>query len=200
MRHVVVVGGGGALAQHVVKEMRELAEVVTPLGRPPWIFQETPIDLLIVMPGKDVSGKVADHDWHTWDVALADNLSSVFNALRCLGPKVRDGGNVVVVGSVMGRIGGYGCAAYAAAKAGLVGLVRSAALEWASRGVVINLLELGYIDCGMGTRLPEKVRERALASIPLKRFATPEEVVNAVAWLGQVRYMTGGVFPLTGGL
>lgn len=200
------------MAQHVIHHYWEKGKVVTAvcrLHRPdtgkasmvddPKDVAE-PIDLLITMPGAECAVKLDRATDEEWQRVLDANLLSVARAFRELLPKVRDGGNVVVVGSVMGRLGGHGCGPYAAAKAGLVGLVRAAANEHAKRRVCVNLLELGHVDCGMGARLPEKVKAAALAAIPLGRFAEPAEVVEAIAWLGRQRWMTGYVVPFAGGL
>ena len=97
-------------------------------------------------------------------------------------------------------MGGYGCTNYAAAKAGLVGLVRGAANEWAKHQIMVNLLELGYVDSGMGAELNPRVRDAAVKSIPLGRFATEEDFVHAVEYLATTRYATGTVLTLAGGL
>jgi 3-oxoacyl-[acyl-carrier protein] reductase len=215
VKHIVVVGGGGALAQHVLDrwlglwndwevtciyrtnkpERSRHARTVHYLTDVPGL-----IDLLVCMPGTDCAVKLDRASDEEWQRVLDANLLSVARAFRELLPKMTEGGNVVVVGSVMGRLGGYGCGPYAAAKAGLVGLVRAAANEHARRRVVVNLLELGHVDAGMGARLPAEVRERALKQIPLGRFAQPSEVVEAIDYLARVRFMTGQVLPLTGGL
>lgn len=135
-----------------------------------------------------------------WETTVKANLTSVFEPLRYMLPKVADGGSVVVVGSIVGSTGGYGCAGYAAAKAGLVGLVRAAANEEARRGVCVNLLELGYVNAGMGARLPDAVREKVLGIIPLKRFAQLEEAAAAINFLVTTRYMTGNTLTFAGGL
>jgi 3-oxoacyl-[acyl-carrier protein] reductase len=215
MKHVVVVGGAGALAQHVVDKWLGLwnaweVTCVCRINRPGNLRHgkaayhpaevTSPINVLVCMPGAECAVKLTEASDEEWQCVLDANLLSVARAFRELLPKMAEGGNVVVVGSVMGRIGGYGCGPYAAAKAGLLGLVRAAANEHVRRGVVVNLLELGYADAGMGARLGEKVKAAALASIPLGRFASPAEVVEAIDYLARVRFMTGQVLPLTGGL
>lgn len=162
----------------------------------PWKLGE--FDLLVTVTGGTSDKTLAKMDDVDWHKAVGPTLGAVATAFRQV--KVKDGGNVVVVGSVVGSTGAYGAANYAAAKAGLVGLVRSAALEWASRGVCVNLLELGFVDAGMGARLPDKVKARVLPTIPLGRFGTEAEFVHAVEFLSTVRYMTGGVLTLAGGL
>lgn len=225
--HVVIVGGGAALAQPVIEHFTgdsgygadcylnrthpELSDITavcrTALPIVPGvnvIFELSevtrPIDVLITMTGAVDNARLDAMTDEQWDKAIAANLTAPFQALRKLLPLVVDNGNVVVVGSIVGSTGGRGCANYAAAKAGLVGLVRAAANEHAARGVCVNLLELGYIDAGMGARLPPKVREAVLPTIPLYRFGAPEDVVLAVDFLARTRYATGTVLTLAGGL
>lgn len=218
MGRICITGGGAALAQYVIKQYLDCDldyadEIVAVCRRNrPDIGHEFlrvksrlqdaegPFDTLITFTGSAQSCKLKDMTEEEWRVGVEDNLTSVWQALSQGLGKVRDGGNVVVVGSIVGSTGGYGCASYAAAKAGLVGLVRAAANENADRQICVNLLELGYIDAGMGARLDPKVKEKVTPTIPLKRFGTEEDVFEAVDYLSRVRYMTGGILTLAGGL
>lgn len=214
MKHVVIVGGRAALATPLITYYTGRGDKVTAVCRvktasdPPLRFGQVAqpsdveglVDLVITLTGSVNNAKMSGMTYFQWDQVIEDNLSAAGRALLHLLSKVRDGGNVVVVGSVIGSSGGYGCANYAAAKAGLVGLVRAAANEHATRGVCINLLELGYIDAGMGARLDPKIKEKVMPTIPLGRFGTEEDVVDAITYLGRVRYMTGSVLTLAGGL
>lgn len=211
--HVVIVGGGAALAQPVIRHYLDKGADVTAICRKTKpevkaprlrVLDEwqplLPIDVLITMTGSTADARLTEMSPMAWDTVVGHTLRSAFEAFRYGLPQMVDGGSVVVVGSVVGSTGAYGAANYAAAKAGLVGLVRSAALEVAKRGITVNLLELGYVNEGMGARLDAKTRERALASIPLKRFAEPQEVVEAIDWLARAKYLTGDVVPFAGGL
>ena len=160
----------------------------------------TGTNVLITLPGEVRNNLIGEMDLDEWRSVLENNLTSVFNVFRYWLPRMENNGNVVVVGSIVGSTGGYGCANYAAAKAGLLGLVRAAANEVAARGICVNLLELGYVNAGMGARLDAKVRDKVVQGIPLKRFAEVEEVVDAVTYLSKVRYMTGNTVTLAGGL
>lgn len=202
MRNVVIVGARSALARSLLGTAfgRDNVQLLDRSTDPATADVYDPTDVLVTLAGRTYDAKLSSMTAHQWDGAIEDNLSSVAMTLMFLGKKVRDGGNVVVVGSVVGSTGAYGAANYAAAKAGLVGLVRSAALEWAGRGVCVNLLELGFVDAGMGARLPQKVKDRVLPTIPLGRFGTESEFVHAVEFLSTVRYMTGGILTLAGGL
>ena len=199
-RNVVIVGKNAALAKPIIEHFRCCEDVVTEVGRGDSLKGIADIDVLVTMMGKTRDAKLDGMTADQWGEVCADTLGSVVCVLSFLGSSLKANSNGVVFGSVVGSSGGYGCANYAAAKAGLVGLVRAAANEWASRGVCINLLELGFTELGMGARLEPKVKERALESIPLKRFGTAEDVVLAVDFLSRTRYMTGNVLTLAGGL
>lgn len=234
MRHVVIAGGGAALASIVAEEFLSDPEVkvtaVCRKTRPRFVDERltvldgvdlcregdkvptggrgagalvtlAPIDVLVTLTGYSADWRLESLGLEGWNPTLDSTLKAVYMSLRYALPALQaSNGNVVVVGSVVGSTGGYGCGAYAAAKAGLVGLVRAAANENARHGVCVNLLELGYVNAGMGARLPEAVKERLLPTIPLGRFAEPREVAEAVEFLSRIRYATGSVFPLTGGL
>lgn len=201
---VCVVGAGSAIAQELIQHyQREDHEVISirrgGIADAAARGSFESFDCLITLTGKVHDGLIRGLDTEDWNASIEDNLTSVFLAFKHLLPKVRDGGNVVVAGSIIGSTGGYGCAGYAAAKAGLVGLVRAAANENAARRVCVNLLELGYVDCGMGARLDPKIKEKILPTIPLGRFAKVGEVIESISYLAQVKYMTGNVLTFAGG-
>ncbi len=166
--HVVIVGAKAALAQSIMEEFYEQGHAVTAVGRHEIPSDTKRIDVLITCTGKVRDGKIGGSlGLSQWNEVIEDNLTSVFKAMEHFSPYFSSPANVVILGSVTGSTGAYGAANYAAAKAGLVGLVRSAALEWASRDIRVNLLELGYINAGMGARLDSRVKSRVLETIPL---------------------------------
>lgn len=218
MKHVVILGGGAALAQPVIRHYLEDSKVTAIIARTlpkEGVYSEGTnhfrivtshtqvegkIDTLITFPGYTANNLISTMSDDQWDLVLDRTLSSVFRCFHDLAPYFNDGANIVAVGSIMGSLGGKGCSNYAAAKAGLVGLVRAAANEWAPRDIKVNLLELGYIDSGMGARLEPTIKERVLPTIPLKRFGTEDDVVLAIDYLANVNYMTGNILTLAGGL
>ena len=92
-------------------------------------------------------------------------------------------GRIVNISSVIGLHGNFGQANYAAAKAGIIGFTKSAALELARKGVTVNAIAPGFIETEMIAAMPDEVRARILAKIPMGRFGRPEEIAQVVAFL-----------------
>jgi 3-oxoacyl-[acyl-carrier protein] reductase len=139
-----------------------------------------------------------------WDSVLAVNLKGPFLCTQ-LAAKVmmkQRQGRIINIASVSGVIGNVGQANYAAAKAGLIGLTKTAAKEYAARGVTVNAVAPGFIETDMTAKLPEKVRDLMLATIPLGRAGTVDDVAGAVHFLASdaAAYLTGQVIHVSGGM
>jgi NAD(P)-dependent dehydrogenase (short-subunit alcohol dehydrogenase family) len=111
-------------------------------------------------------------------------------------------GRVVNMTSVIGQIGNFGQANYAASKAGVAAFTKSLAKELAGKGVTVNAVAPGFIETEMVASIPDKVKDRLLAQIPLKRFGTAEEVARAVVYIvsSDGDYITGSELSINGGL
>lgn len=145
--------------------------------------------------------RVKDDDWQR---QLDVNLTGAFNLIRAATrPMMKArGGAIINLTSVVGEMGNAGQAAYAATKAGLIGLTKSVARELASRNIRVNAVAPGFIDTDMTAGLPEAARTAMLNNIPLARLGTAREVADAVAWLASDRssYVTGEVVRVNGGM
>ncbi|HEU4383225.1 MAG TPA: 3-oxoacyl-[acyl-carrier-protein] reductase [Anaeromyxobacteraceae bacterium] len=145
--------------------------------------------------------RVKDEDWRR---QLEVNLTGAFNLTRAaVRPMMRQkGGAIVNLTSVVGEMGNAGQAAYAATKAGLIGLTKSVARELASRQVRVNAVAPGFIDTDMTAALPEGARQKLMEMIPLARLGTAQDVADCVAWLAsdKAAYVTGEVVRVNGGM
>ncbi|MDR1509310.1 MAG: 3-oxoacyl-[acyl-carrier-protein] reductase [Synergistaceae bacterium] len=139
-----------------------------------------------------------------WDDVLRTNLNSVFYCTRAVirGMMKARFGRIIAVSSVSGLVGNAGQANYAAAKAGILGFVKSVARESASRGVTANVIAPGYIETDMTSALPEEIKNGILSSIPAGRYGEPKDVARAAAFLASddAAYITGQVITVDGGM
>jgi len=139
-----------------------------------------------------------------WDAVLSVNLKSAFNCIQAATRTMmkQQYGRIVSISSVVGVQGNAGQANYAASKAGMIGLTRSVAKEFASRNITANVVAPGYIETEMTAILPDEVKEAYMASIPLARPGTPEDVAGAVKFLisEEAAYITGQVIHVNGGM
>jgi 3-oxoacyl-(acyl-carrier-protein) reductase len=162
------------------------------------------IDILVNNAGITRDRSLAKMSPEEWDEVIDTNLSSVFHLTsRVLPIMVKAGsGRIVNISSVIGLHGNFGQANYAAAKAGIVGFTKSAALELARKGITVNAIAPGFIETEMIAAMPDEVRATILAKIPMGRFGRPEEIAQAVAYLvsSSGDYITGQVISIDGGL
>lgn len=132
------------------------------------------------------------------------NLIGAFTCLREAAKIMmkRRAGRIVNISSVVGQSGNAGQANYAAAKAGLIGLTKSAALELASRGITVNAVAPGFVETDMTAVLPDAVKTSFAERIPAKRACSPKEIAAAVGYLvsDEAAYVTGQVLGINGGM
>lgn len=162
-----------------------------------------PVDVLVPMAGvirNDLLVKVKDDDF---DLVLATHLKSTLNALRTFLPdmRTRGYGRVVTMSSLAGR-GSIAGASYAAAKSGIEGLTRTAAIEMARYGVTVNCVAPALIDAGMFRTVPKEYQDKGVQAIPMRRPGEPREVAACVRFLAseEASYITGQVLTVCGGM
>lgn len=158
------------------------------------------VDVLVNNAGLHRGARIArlkDEDWRS---VLDVNLTGALNAIRAVEPCMRDGGAVVNVGAVVGFRGFPGDSAYAASKAGLAGLTRALAIEFARRGIRVNLVIPGLVLTEMTAEVSATALEAMRKTIPLGRYGEAADIANVIDWVGRSDYMTGAFVPVDGGL
>lgn len=139
-----------------------------------------------------------------WDDVIATNLKGVFNCVKAATrPMMKQrSGKIINITSVVGVLGNAGQANYVAAKAGVIGLTKTAARELASRGITVNAVAPGFIDTEMTAVLPEDVKAGLVGQIPLARLGQTEDIASVVLFLASdaANYMTGQTLHVDGGM
>jgi 3-oxoacyl-[acyl-carrier protein] reductase len=132
------------------------------------------------------------------------NLKGVFNCTKHASAVMlkQKSGRIINISSVVGLMGNAGQANYAAAKAGILGFTKSIAKELGTRGITVNAIAPGFITTDMTEVLPDKVKEKLIENVPLKRLGSPEDVANLAAFLASdnASYITGQVINVDGGM
>ncbi|MDO9463936.1 MAG: 3-oxoacyl-[acyl-carrier-protein] reductase [bacterium] len=145
--------------------------------------------------------RMKDEDW---DKVLAINLKGTFNCIKAAAKVMlkQRKGKIVNMASIIGLIGNAGQANYAASKAGVIALTKSAAKEFGSRGITVNAIAPGFISTRMTEVLKEDTKQKMLGNIPLGRFGLPTDVANLVLFLvsDEANYITGQVINVDGGM
>jgi 3-oxoacyl-[acyl-carrier protein] reductase len=162
------------------------------------------IDILVNNAGITRDGLIIRMKEEDWDLVLGINLKGAFNctkaALKYM-TKQRTG-TIINIASIVGAMGNAGQANYVASKAGLIGLTKTIAREYANRNITANAVAPGFIDTAMTQALSENVRAELTKQIPIGRLGTSEDVANAVRFLASpsAAYITGQVIHVNGGM
>ncbi|MEX2462170.1 MAG: 3-oxoacyl-[acyl-carrier-protein] reductase [Paenibacillaceae bacterium] len=139
-----------------------------------------------------------------FDEVINTNLKGVFNCVRSVTRTMmkQRSGRIINISSVVGMLGNPGQANYVAAKAGVIGLTKSAARELASRGITVNAIAPGFITTDMTDKLSDELKAQLLQQIPLARFGQPDDIAKTVLFLAsnEASYMTGQTLHIDGGM
>ncbi len=162
------------------------------------------IDILVNNAGINRDRTLAKMSKEDWDQTLSVNLDGVFNVTKATLPYLLrcDWGRIINVSSIIGITGNIGQSNYAASKAGIIGFSKSVAKELGSKRITVNVIAPGFTTTSMVEALPEQIKENLLNKIPMRRFASPQEIGEFVAYLASPRssYITGEVITMSGGL
>ena len=162
-----------------------------------------PIDILINNAGITRDGACSKMKKEDWDIVINTDLNSVFYMTHAIinGMRERRYGRIINISSINGQKGQYGQVNYSAAKAGMHGFTKALALEVAKHGVTVNTVSPGYVATDMVMAVPENIRDKILAEIPMGRFADPEDIARVVAFLADDKnsYITGANIAINGG-
>ena len=162
------------------------------------------LDVLVNNAGITKDGLLMKMSEDDFDAVVDTNLKGAFHCIRFVSRAMirQRSGRIINISSVSGVLGNAGQANYAASKAGVIGLTKSAARELAGRKITVNAVAPGFIRTEMTAVLSEKVKEKAVLQIPMERFGEAEDVAQAVAFLAseQAGYITGQVLCVDGGM
>lgn len=163
-----------------------------------------PVEILVSNAGMTADMLVLRMGVDDFASVLDANLTGGFRVAKRAVHKMMKArfGRIIFIGSVVGSTGQAGQANYAASKAGLIGLARSLAREFASRSITVNLVAPGPVETDMFAAVASDTRDAIAQAVPLGRLATPEEIAAAVTFLAsdEAGYITGAVLPVDGGL
>ena len=162
------------------------------------------IHILVNNAGMTRDGLALRMSSENWRQVIETNLTGSFLCIQAVLPAMVRGrwGRIINISSVVGQAGNPGQANYVASKAGLIGLTKALAQEIASRSITVNAVAPGFIQTAMTETLDEKVREKILSSVPLRRIGEANDVAHAVRFLAseEAGYITGHVLNVNGGM
>ena len=162
------------------------------------------VDILVNNAGITRDGLLLRMKDEDWDAVISVNLKGSYHCIKAVLPLMskQRSGRIVSISSIAGVMGNAGQANYSASKAALIGLTKTVAREYASRGITVNAVAPGFIDTAMTAPLSPAVREGLLKEIPLARLGSPEDIAHAVLFLSGdgAGYITGQVIHVNGGM
>ncbi|MEW6009032.1 MAG: 3-oxoacyl-[acyl-carrier-protein] reductase [Candidatus Omnitrophota bacterium] len=162
------------------------------------------IDIVVNNAGITRDNLILKMSEEEWDKVISVNLKGAFNCIKAISRSFlkQRCGKIINIASIIGVMGNAGQANYAASKAGIIGLTKAVAREFASRNINVNAIAPGFIETAMTAKLPKEVQEKMLSAIPLARFGKAQDVANLCLFLASEdsSYITGQTFIIDGGM
>lgn len=162
------------------------------------------IDVLINNAGLSLNGMSWKLNLEDWNKVISVNLTGPFLCTKHVLPLMKENnfGRIIYMSSVVSQIGVPGTAAYAASKAGLSGLCKTASKETVKNNITANIISLGYFEAGLLYQIPEDIRNQIKDTIPKKEFGNPRDVLECILYLSGEHsgYITGQTININGGL
>lgn len=199
VKEIEAAGGKAEALQCNVSEFEScgqmMADIVSRHGR---------LDILVNNAGITRDNLLMKMSEDDFDAVINTNLKGVFNCIKHISRQMlkQKAGRIINISSVSGVLGNAGQANYCAAKAGVIGITKSAARELASRGITVNAVAPGFITTEMTDVLSDNVKAAATEQIPMKKFGETQDIAEAVAFLAsnEAKYITGQVLCVDGGM
>jgi acetoacetyl-CoA reductase len=191
-------GGGEAVAiQADVSDPEEAQKLIDQT-----VEQFGRVDIVVNNAGINIDATLDKLDVESWDQVVQLDLNGCFYTVHAALPHMteQEGGAIINMSSFVGEGGNMGQANYAAAKSGLLGFTKTAALELARNNITVNAVCPGFIETDMTNAMPEEVQEKITKTIPLGRFGQPEDIAQGVRFCIENEYMTGATLDINGGV
>lgn len=192
-------GADGCTYQCNVADYDEVGHMITDV-----VQKYNKIDILVNNAGITKDGLLMKMSENDFDDVVSVNLKGTFNCIRHVTRQMvrQRGGRIINMSSVVGLMGNAGQVNYAATKAGVIGMTKSAAKELASRGITVNAIAPGYVETDMTEALSDSVKEKIMNTIPLKAMGKPQDIAETAGFLASdaAAYITGQVISVDGGM
>ena len=199
IRNIKKFKGKGSYAICDVTNTKNVQKIVEEI-----ILNHSKIDILVNNAGITKDSLLLRMSEQNWDSVINTNLKGSFNFIKTVSKYMikSKSGKIINISSIVGLMGNAGQTNYAASKAGLIGLTKSAAKELAVRNIQVNCLAPGYISTEMTDKLSKDAKESLLKQIPLNRIGSPSDISNAVLFLcaNETSYITGQTITIDGGM
>ena len=197
LKEIKIAGGNGILLKGDVSSLSDSYKIVNEL-----IKNGRKIDIVILNAGIYNRSSFIDLTEEQWKKTIDVNLTGAYNICKSSLPHINDNGSIIFISSQLALKGSFHGADYAASKAGILGLMKSLALELAPRRIRVNAIAPGTIDTDLLSSYTEEMKKGRISQIPLRRLGTAEDIANVTLFLASnlSSYITGETINVNGGL